>query len=229
MQPVERIPVCNQVVRGIQEIIQGRQLKPGDKLPTERELCESFGVGRSTVREAIRTLQALGVLTLIQGRGAFVGSKTTASTDLTPWFSNMEINMRDLIEIRLAVEPLSVRLAIERASEEEIAEIAKIHSLFIQTVPKDDPVLLANYDEAFHMEIARATHNKLMVKLQEAIRREVYEMRIRSFSVATRMSGAVEPHERILHAFYKRDIHDGMEAMTQHLTEAFAEVLDNEA
>ena len=79
------------------------------------------------------------------------------------------------------------------------------------------------------MEIARVTHNKLMVKLQEAIRREVYEMRIRSFSVAARMSGAVEPHERILHAFYKRDIHDGMEAMTQHLTEAFAEVLDNEA
>ena len=227
MGSIERIPVCSQVVAGIQSLIAERGLRPGDRIPTERELCERFGVGRSTVREAMRLLQASGVLSLQQGRGAFVNDgQVDPSVAVKPWFPPENgVKLRDFVEIRLAIEPLGIRLAIERASEEEIAEIARVHSLFIQTVPKRDPEQLAHFDEQFHLEIAKATHNTLIVSIQEAIKKEVFEMRVQSYSVPERMAGAIAPHNRILNAFYARDTAEGEEAMVQHLTEAFQEIL----
>lgn len=230
MRPVERVPICNQVVEGIQSLIRERDLQVGDKLPTERELCEAFAVGRSTIREAMRALEAMGALTLKQGRGAFVGAGFYSDrvAQSISWYGSDDIRIRDFVEIRLAIEPLCTKLAIERASAEEIAEIARILSLFIQAAPKKDPLLLAKYDELFHLEIAKATHNKLMVSIQEAIRKEVFELRVRSFSVPERMEGAIAPHEKILKAFYSRDSGAGAEAMAEHLQEAFEEVLATE-
>lgn len=225
MPPIERIPICSQVVTGIQTLIEEQNLQPGDKMPTEKVLCEMFGVGRSTVREAMRILQAMGVLSLQQGRGAFVGDSYPSQDEGRPWFKEVSSNLRDYVEMRLAVEPLCTRLAIERASEEEIAEIARIHSLFIQAVSKNDPISLAKYDELFHMEIAKATHNKLMVSIQEAIRKTVFDMRVQSFSVRERMSSAIPPHTRLLDAFYHHDASEGERAMIEHLQEAFHELL----
>lgn len=173
----------------------------------------------------MRILQAMGILELQQGRGAFVGElHPEKGKDDLPWFKEASSNLRDYVEIRLAIEPLCTRLAIERASEEEIAEIARVHSLFIQTVSKNDPVSLAKYDELFHIEIAKATHNKLMVSIQEAIRKSVFDMRVKSFSVQERMSSAIQPHSRLLDAFYHHDAAEGEQAMIEHLQEAFHEL-----
>ena len=133
MQLIERIPISSQVVSGIQELIREQGLKPGDRLPTEKAIGEMFGVGRSTVREALRALQALGIVNLQQGRGAFVSEPVDKEERGHTWFKGLDASIRDYIEIRLAIEPLSVRLAIERAEAEEVAELARILSMLIQS------------------------------------------------------------------------------------------------
>jgi Transcriptional regulators len=225
MKPIERVTVVGQVTEAIRAMIKERNLNENDKLPTEKELCETLEVGRSTVREAMRTLQAMGEVKFKHGKGAFVGPGNTVANEIVTkeWFSKAGIKLMDFVEIRLAIEPLSVRLAIHRASEEDIAELARIHNLFIQAVATQNALHLAKYDELFHMEIAYATHNQLMINIMESIKKEVFEMRVKSFSIPKRMAGAIKPHEMILDAFYSRNMDAGSQAMTDHIKEAYSE------
>lgn len=225
MKPIERVTVVGQVTEAIRSMIKERKLNEDEKLPTEKELCEKLEVGRSTVREAMRILQAMGEVKFMHGKGAFVGPGNTVTNETVTkeWFSKAGSKLMDFVEIRLAIEPLSVRLAIHRASEEDIAEIARIHNLFIQAVTTQNALHLAKYDELFHMKIAYATHNQLMINIMDSIKKEVFEMRVKSFSLPKRMAGAVKPHEIILDAFYTRDEDAGWQAMTDHIKEAYSE------
>jgi len=83
--------------------------KVGDKLPTEKELCQSLQVGRSTVREAFRMLQATGHVEMIPGKGAHVAQ--LSATSVRGWFEERETDLGDYMEVRLAIEPFAARLA----------------------------------------------------------------------------------------------------------------------
>ena len=225
MKPIERIPVVSQVVTNIQELIVESDLKPGDKIPTEKELYEMFGVGRSTVREALRMLQAKGIVDFIQGKGAFVAAMNEdPQLSAKNWFKELGAKVADFMEVRIAIEPLSTRLAIQRASEKEIERIAAAYDLMVQMLEKNDPVHLASCDEAFHMEIARATHNELLINIEIAIKECFMETRVKSFTIHERAAGAILPHKRILDAFYARDAEAGYQAMLIHLTHAFQDI-----
>ena len=226
MKPIERVPVVIQVVNNIQELIDNTELKPGDKVPTEKELIEMFGVGRSTVREALRMLQAKGVVEFKQGKGAFVAEKTEdPQISAKNWFKELGAKVADFMEMRLAVEPISTRLAIQRATAEEVAKIAEAHNMYIQSIPAGDPLKLASYDEAFHLEIARATHNELFYNIQIAIKECFFETRVKSFSIKERINGAVIPHQRVLDAFYTKDSEAGFLVMHDHLDKAFKDII----
>jgi GntR family transcriptional repressor for pyruvate dehydrogenase complex len=225
MKPIERVPVVLQVVANLQELID-RSLQPGDKVPTEKELIEMFGVGRSTVREALRMLQAKGVVEFLQGKGAFVAEKNEdPQVSAKNWFKELGAKVADFMEMRIAVEPISARLAIQRASAGEVAKIAEAHNLYIQSIEAADPLKLASYDESFHMEIARATHNELFINIQIAIKECFFETRVKSFTIKERVTGAVIPHQKILDAFYIKDAEAGYQAMLEHLTQAFKDVI----
>jgi len=226
MKSIERVPVVIQVVDNIQELIKEQDLKPGDKIPTEKELIDMFSVGRSTVREALRMIQAKGIIDFKQGKGAFVAEKIEDPQVLAKnWFKELETKVADFIEIRLAIEPISTRLAIQRASAEEIAKIAETHNLFIQSVESNDSLKLASYDEAFHMDIARATHNELFINIQIAIQECFFETRVKSFTIRKRVTGAIIPHQKILDAFYTKDAEAGYKAMLEHLTNAYNDIV----
>ena len=227
MKPIERVPVVVQVVNNVQELIDSEELKPGDKMPTERELIEMFGVGRSTVREALRMLQAKGVVEFKQGKGAFVAEKTEdPQVSAKNWFKELGAKVADFMEMRIAVEPISTRLAIQRATAEEVAKIAEAHNMYIQSVQAGDPLKLAAYDEAFHLEIARATHNELFINIQIAIKECFFETRVKSFTIQERVNGAIIPHQKILDAFYTKDAEAGYKGMLEHLTQAFEDVIN---
>ena len=114
MDTVEKVSVVQQVEQRLREYIAESDIMVGDKLPTEKQLCENLGVGRGTVREAIRMLQAQGFVEIRPGRGAFVLQKREAQKeDIVNWFCNNEYGVRDLLDIRVALEPLAVKLAIK--------------------------------------------------------------------------------------------------------------------
>jgi GntR family transcriptional repressor for pyruvate dehydrogenase complex len=225
---IDRTSIVKQVSDGIIELIRERNFQENDKLPTEKELCEIFNVGRSTIREANQVLQTLGILVSVPGKGMHVAatSEGAISEAAKKWFGLKGIKLSDYVEIRLAIEPLCTRLAIQRATNEEIAELSKIHTLSLEAVLAGDAFSLATYDEKFHLAIAKATHNKLMVNIQEAIKNEIFEMRMRSFSIPERAPGVVEPHRKILQAFYERDKLTGEIEMRRHIKEAYSQLLE---
>ena len=119
MKSIERMPVVEQVTARLKEYIQSDERQVGEKLPTERELCDDLNVGRSTLREAVRILQASGFVENRPGKGAFIANKEGyVVKDAVQWISENKVSLRDFIEVRMAIEELAIRLAIERAAPE---------------------------------------------------------------------------------------------------------------
>ncbi len=219
METIKRVPIVEQVMRNLQELIIERDYKPGDKMPTEKEVCEMFHVGRSTVREAYRMLQIMGVLESRQGSGSIVAQKISQSqqTGVREWFKQNGTKISDYMEVRIALEPTAASLAVQRATNKEINHIKEIHDLFCQAFEQNNALKMSEYDEAFHMAIAEASHNQLIVKMEKMISDCISDYRKQSFSVIENAKHAVLPHKIILDALCQRDPQAGENAVKQHL------------
>lgn len=215
---INRVSVTEEIARRIRRMIESGKYVVGDKLPTEMELREQFGVGRSSVREALRILQAYGLVELRPGTGAFVASPTEPSEEaVRSWFIEKEPELDELMEVRMAVEPLAVKLATEKASEEEIAEILRLHDRFTSELSEADPLALAAIDEAFHTAIVRASHNGLLIKINQLLIEALREYRTRAFAIPENINNAHGPHGHIVEALREREAVRGESAMLEHL------------
>ena len=218
MRAIERVPLIDEVVGEIRRWLESGSHRVGEKLATERELSESLGVSRSTIREALRVLQALGFIEIKQGRGAFV-RRTGEDSDaaIRDWFAQHEFQLLDVMETRAALEPLAVRLAVERATEEEIARIREVLAVFESELAKGDALGLAASDEALHTAIAEASHNNLIRAMDRVLVAALREYRLRSFAVKKNARNALEPHRSIVRAIEDRDANGAMAEMVHHL------------
>ena len=218
MKAIEKVSVIDLVVKEIREMCLSDEIAIGEKLPTEKKLGETLNVGRSTVREALRILQAMGILEMRQGKGAFLKSKNLGDASaITKWFREHEIQLRDFMEVRMTLEPLAVKLAIERGTETELTEVAEIQKTFEQAQENKDVINLAISDEAFHNAIVKATHNKLLIIINQNIANAFAEYRTKSFASKKTASHALEPHRAILSALQRRDVEDAMQQVRRHL------------
>jgi DNA-binding FadR family transcriptional regulator len=152
------------------------QLKPGDRLPPERDLCERFGVSRVTVREALRMLESSGLVQIRVGArgGAFV---TAPSSDrvgegLTDMLTLSAISAADVTEIRLILEMGIVPLVCERATEQDIADLEEICERSEAALRSGEYPM--EYSLEFHTRVARATHNPAVVMLVESFRGPIH-------------------------------------------------------
>lgn len=218
MKSVKRVPVVQQVVNSIKEYLFSGEVAVGDKLPVEKEFCEQLGVGRGTVREAFRMLEATGYVELRPGRGAFAARTSEVELDdIFQWFSEHEVETMDFLEVRMAVEPLSVRLAIGRCSDEDVAQLEAIHQKFVRAVEENDVSNIVIYDEKFHSAIVGFSRNRLLISISHQVEAHVKEFRSRTFYIPQNAQNAIEPHERILDAFRSRDAAAGERSMQAHL------------
>ena len=154
------------------QIVVEKRLSPGEKLPNELELSQEMGVSRATLREAIRTLAAQGVLEVRRGRGTFVSQRVGEINDFG--FSALEQmrgQLRDLFELRTIFEPQAARLACRRATAEELAEILGRGAETERCIKEGRDRTEA--DREFHAAIVRATHNEFMMRLLPMIDRAV--------------------------------------------------------
>jgi GntR family transcriptional repressor for pyruvate dehydrogenase complex len=206
------------VMREILASIESGQLKPGDKLPTERELSKMFGVGRSTIREATSVLTLLGYLKVTQGKGTFL--RNDLQLDGTSGFDLSDIqsaaNIVDLVEVREILECQAVRLAAERAESEDIQRIRRAVSKMKETT--DDLNRFIQHDVAFHLSLARATGNRVIHEMMKHIVENIHGEYEKFMPKALfRFDHAAETAEKILSSLVDGDGDKAAELMAEHL------------
>jgi DNA-binding FadR family transcriptional regulator len=192
----------------IAKYLLSRELKPGDKLPTEFELAEKLGVGRNSVREAVKMLSSIGVVEIRKGAGTFIAS-TMKSSILNPLILSLVFEQgtsKELIELRLLLETGAAELALPRITETEIQRLEKMNDNLMQEADKEerDPKRLLELDLAFHVELCKLAGNNLLFKLVDA----VYALFLASIekTVGGDPHLAYTNHGMVIDAFKKGDI-----------------------
>jgi GntR family transcriptional repressor for pyruvate dehydrogenase complex len=220
-QQLARDPsLAERVSLALMDSIASGRLSPGDRLPSERDLGEQFGVSRTVVREAVRGMQARGVLKVRPGRGAEVvalpASQITETFTLFLRGANTQhvIDGEQISEVRETLELRLAELACRRATPEEFAQMeAAIAAMAEET----DVEQASAFDMTFHRLIASATKNMLFVVLLDSLGDVLLQLRRRSLSVPGRRDGAVAEHRHILDALTAGDVVAARAAMADHL------------
>jgi GntR family transcriptional regulator, transcriptional repressor for pyruvate dehydrogenase complex len=208
------------VVEQIEEAIKGKRLEPGMRLPSEMELCKSFGVSRTAVREALRMLNARGLVTIEKGKGMFVNALSAAAvTDPLRLYLSMnyeKVFVLDVIRARQAIEPSIAAVAAAQRTSDDIAKLRQdIEEL---RAASEDYAQLASLDMAFHLDIARASQNPLMPLIIDPIHRLMPEIKSSVYAtVEHARESALEWHSRITERIVARDPDGARDMMAEHL------------
>jgi Transcriptional regulators len=226
MEKYEKTSTIDWIVDNLKKRITSGEYAIGSRLPTQLELARSMNVGRSSVREAMRELQALGLIELKVGSGAYVRSDSITAESAIKWFRENEMLLNDLFEVRLAIEPVAVRLAALRATNAEIALLRRICEVFARAAAEADVDGLVRHDEEFHTHIVTCSHNPLFAQMNEIITGAFRKYRQRSFRIPATMQNAVEPHWDIFNAINARDAAAAVLHMNRHLEISVRDVSD---
>lgn len=215
MREIQRVSITDTVVDELRKMILEGQFAPGEKLPTESEMCQDMKVSRTCVREAVRVLQALGLVDIFPGKGSFV-SKTPIDTR-EKWYDVQGLTVNDFIEVRMAIETVSTRLAISKAEKSQIDKLERIHKAFLSANDGHNLTELIMYDEKFHSEIVNITGNQLLINLNKQLIVANRQFRCESFMDKAIFGKAVEPHTKILQCFKNGNAEQGQVEMQHHL------------
>ena len=221
---MERENLTQQTVRRLYTmIVVEKQRAPGEKLPNELTLSQTLGVSRATLREAIHTLTAQGVLEVRRGKGTFVSRQAAEIEDYG--FSRLELDrvrgqLRDLFELRLIFEPSAARLACRRASAEELTEILDRGDAVATCIQAGTDRTAA--DQAFHAAIVRATHNTFMMRLLPVINEAVRTAIQAGGQQGQLAADTHRDHALLLEFFRLRDGEGAAHAMAIHIHHTIA-------
>jgi len=209
-----------QIVQQIEESIVKGDLKPGDQLPAERDLAQRFGVSRTAVREAVKALREKGLVEAYSGKGTFITDGTTQavrqSLDLMVKIGQTE-GTNHLAELRAILEPEIAALAAARIQDPELVTMREAVS--IMDASGKDPEAYIEADLDFHLALAEAAANPLILSLLDSIVGLLREQRLRIFRVPGGPERGQIHHKRILEAVERRDIEKAREAMRAHLSQ----------
>ena len=207
-----------QIVQQIEESILKGALKPGDQLPAERELAQRFGVSRTAVREAVKALREKGLVEAYSGRGTFITDGTSQvirqSLDLMVKIGQPE-GSTQLAEVRAILEPDIAALAATRADEQNIAAMREAFAVMDRA--RQDPVAFIEADLDFHLALAEAAANPLILSLIDSIVGLLREQRMKIFYVEGGPERGQYHHKRILDAVEQHDAEKARTAMRAHL------------
>lgn len=217
MKEIQRVSITDAVVENIKGLIESNVYAIGEKLPTEANFCEQLKVSRTSVREAFRVLQALGYVENKMGKGAFVADYRKAKSERDPWYDAENARFYDFMEVRMAIETLSVRLAVERVTYKQLQELKQIHESFVEANENRDFVKMIMLDELFHTKIISCTDNPLLININKQLLEKFRIYRGDSFMDKTVYKNAVEPHSRILFCFETKNASLAVEEMRRHL------------
>jgi GntR family transcriptional repressor for pyruvate dehydrogenase complex len=225
---VRRVSLSDHIVGQIADLISRGALKTGDRMPSEKQLCEKFGVGRTSVREALRSLSAMGVLESHMGDGTFVASGAGRFLEQSlRWglLLNAKV-VEDLIETRLMLESHNASLAAAKATPEDLERTEESIKLMESSVT--DPGRYLEHDLQFHLTIARATQNSilqsLLITTRGYLQAWIRETLARPGQAEKRARLSIAEHKRILRALKNKDSEAARHAMAAHILSSSADL-----
>lgn len=197
------LPLRDVVFQTLREAILRGTIKPGERL-MEIQLSQQLGVSRTPVREAIRMLELEGLVNMTPRKGAAVAAIS-------------EKSLRDVLEVRCALEELSVRLACERMSWEQFEQLRTANVKFAQVAESEDITVIAKSDEVFHDIIYYSTDNDKLILLLNQLREQMYRYRVEHIKMKERRSLLIREHQEIIDALRERDSQTAVLVMRRHI------------
>jgi GntR family transcriptional repressor for pyruvate dehydrogenase complex len=226
--PIKSTRIYEEIVRQVKQMIAEGRLKSGDQLPPERDLAEKFVVSRTSVREALRALESLGLVEIRPGEGTFVREVSIESLiePLALVMASQREAIAELFEARRLLEPAIAALAARRATPEELSEMGRILEEQAKEIAAGRTGLAQ--DAAFHAAIGAAAHNTAITRIAHAIMDLLTQSREESLNTPGRPQRSHQDHWRILVAIRERDERAAQQSMLDHLEAVESLVLGRE-
>lgn len=222
IQPVLKPRLHDQISHQINQLIAEGKLRPGDRLPSERDLAERFKVSRNSVRDALRTLEARGLIEIRQGDGTYIRETTRAELyqAMIDVLALKKESLLEVIQVRQIIEPGVAYFAARKAKPEDIEKLEAILARHEEKAALGDPGV--EEDALFHTTIAQMTGNGLLIRLLELINENLKESREMVLNYSVGKKAIRVGHRRILEALKERNPDQAREAMAAHITEVLA-------
>jgi GntR family transcriptional repressor for pyruvate dehydrogenase complex len=229
IEPIKSTRIYEEIVRQIKQMIAEGRLKSGDQLPPERELAEQFVVSRTSVREALRALESLGLVEIRPGEGTFVREVSVEALiePLALVMASQREAIGELFEARRLIEPAIAALAAQRARPDELGEMERILDEQAREIAAGRTGL--GQDAQFHAAIASAAHNQAITRVIHALMDLLSQSREESLNTPGRPQRSHQDHRRVLEAIRRRDESGAAEAMREHVSGVERLVLGSEA
>lgn len=199
----EYLPLRDVVFNTLRQAILRGELKPGERL-MEIQLANKLGVSRTPIREAIRKLELEGLVLMIPRKGAEVAEIT-------------EKSLRDVLEVRSALEELAVQIACENITEQEITELQEAAKEFKEILKTDDVTKIAGADVNFHDVIYLATDNQKLIQLLNNLREQMYRYRVEYLKRSEVYPQLVKEHQEIIDAISQHQKKEASQIVRQHV------------
>lgn len=208
----EFLPLRDVVFNTLRQAILTGELKPGERL-MEIHLANKLGVSRTPIREAIRKLELEGLVIMIPRRGAEVAQIT-------------EKSLKDVLEVRRALDALCVELACDRISEAELVQLKEACNRFEEATRTQDTKVIAQADVALHDIIVAATGNDRLVQLVNNLSEQMYRYRFEYIKDVSRHEKLIQEHRIIYESIVKKDKKTAAEAARTHIDNQEASIIN---
>jgi GntR family transcriptional repressor for pyruvate dehydrogenase complex len=218
LKAVQRVTLGEQVAGQLAGMITDRRWRPGEKLPPEAELCTALHVGRSTLREALKSLAFIGMVRMRPGDGTYVAQPSGGLLDriLAQGLLKTEKDLADVCETRMVLETELAALAAERATPADLSRLEDLLSRGLESLSTGAGQFI-EFDLSFHLAVANASQNKLLPRLLLDIRGLLVEWISKSQELPGVRENAQEQHQRIFHTIAGHDPQAARREMRAHL------------
>ena len=218
-----QVRLAQVVAEQIRDSIIDTGLAAGEKLPTESMLMAEHSVSRSTIREAMKILQAENIVEIRHGRGSFVASNTGRSKDpLGLSFADSSKLLPDLMEVRLLMEPSIAQIAADRRTESDLKEMEKYLQQMTEIGRRGEDY--HNCDFQFHISVARATHNGVLDRIFPVILEGIETGYAQTVHIQGSFERAIDYHQRILQAIREQNAAEAACLTQMHIRQTLRDI-----
>lgn len=201
MKTIKKVSIQAQIIESIKEYIKENNLKSGNQLPSQMQMIKNFGVSRSSLREALKTLEAYGVIEVLIGKGVFV--KNPSSDPLSSQAREKEA-LLEVLHVRKILEKEIIRLVVENATEKELNEIRECLDKLMVKYKKG--VTQTSEDKKFHMTLYKYCHNKVMIQLINSMDNVFNKLWMHPLGMPDPFLKTIPMHKEMFEMICKRDI-----------------------
>jgi len=215
--PIKKTRVAEEVADRIRVLMLDGTFPPGQPIPSERHLAERFGVSRGSIRDALRTLETIGLIETRHGQGTFA-RELSVDRLVAPLASVMAYRsdlQDELMDVRRMFEPAVARVAAPRATKEDLDDLQRILDTQRQKLKTSQSAIVE--DTAFHAILARSTRNRVVMSIMATLNDLLVESRTHSLEQKGRPARSMDGHEAVVAALRRQDAEGAYQAMYNHI------------